>query len=138
MTNVQARAALVTEIATIWSASPFATVPLYWVGGPAPDVDAGDSYAVASVVFDAAVQASIERHPLTRVSGVARITGFKKNPGGDLYAQEMVEHLSTALAHRALGDLQMATPTPLGDEEHDGWYSSTWGVPFWFHKPFST
>lgn len=137
MTNVQARAALIGEIAAIWSASPFAAVPLYWIGGPEPDVDAGDRYAVASVVFDAAVQASIERHPLTRVSGIARITAFKKLPGGDLATHEMVEYVSAAMAHRSVGELQTTTPRPLGDEAHDGWYSSTWGIPFWFHKPFS-
>jgi hypothetical protein len=133
-TNIQARDALVTEVLSQWAASSFAPVPIHWVGGPPPAIDTVSEFVYASVNFLAAEQASVETTPLTRVRGSLKLTFFRKEPNGDRRSQEQAEYLCDALAHRTLGGVQTATPTPMGLETHDGWYSTTWGVPFWFHK----
>jgi hypothetical protein len=133
-TNIQARDALVTETLTRWAASTFSAVPVYWEAGPPPAIDTLVEFVYASVTFVHAEQASIEAVPITRVQGTLNLTFFGKEPNGDRRPAEMAEFLCDALKHRNIGGVATSTPRPAGKEDHDGWYSTNWAIPFWHHK----
>lgn len=133
-TNIEARDALVTEVIAKWAASAYSAVPVFWEAGPAPAIDTLSEFVYASISTVFAEQASIAAAPLTRVNGVLKLTFFGKEPNGDRRPNQMAETLCDALMHRNLSGVQTATPTPDGREAHDGWYSTSWSVPFWHHK----
>lgn len=133
-TNIQARDAIITEVLAQWAASAYSAVPIYWEAGPAPAIDTLTEFVSASVSMIHAEQASISETPLTRVRGALTVTFFGKEPYGDRRPNQMAEALCDSLKHRNLSGVQMTTPTPDGHEAHDGWYSTTWVVPFWHHK----
>ena len=133
-TNIQARDAIITELLAQWAASAYSAVPIYWEAGPPPPIDTLSEFVFASVSTIHAEQASISETPLTRVNGVLNMTFFGKEPYGDRRPNQMAETLCDSLKHRNLSGVQMTTPTPDGREAHDGWYSTTWAIPFWHHK----
>ena len=134
MTNVQARDTLIGQVLTLWAASAYSAVPIYWHGGPQPTLDNLDEFVYGSVIFRAAEQASIDMIPETRLVGGLKLTFFRKEPNGDRRSQELAEYLCDRLAYLDLSGVVTTTPGPLGGEGHDGWYSTTWEVPFWFYK----
>jgi hypothetical protein len=133
-TNIQARDAIITEVIVQWAASAYAAVPLFWEAGPSPELDSLSEFVYGAVSTLHAEQASISETPLTRVHGVLRLTFLGKEPNGDRRPNQMAETLCDLLKHRNLSGVQTTTPTPDGREAHDGWYSTTWTVPFWHHK----
>ena len=132
MTPEQARDALVTALQTTLTAS-LPTLKVYHESGKKPDLDqVGSAFLYVKVDFTGAKQASVESNPLTRVTGELCLNHFQKSGEGVKALLARAETLNSAMKHRNLSGLQTTTPRPGNKEEHDGWYSQEWVIPFYF------
>lgn len=130
MTPEQVRDALAAAVQTA-VANAF---PTYWENADTVPIDTvGDFFLHVSVDFQAAKQASVEAHPLTRLTGNLSLTHMQKEGTGTKALMARADALNAELKHLTLSDLQLATPTPGRKQSLKGWFSQEWLVPFWTH-----
>jgi hypothetical protein len=84
------------------------------------------------VNFDAAVQASVETAPMTRVQGSLLLVVMAAEGTGTRNSLTYVDYLSNLFKYRSLSGVQTGAPTPSSSLVSQGWFYQELFVPFWF------
>jgi hypothetical protein len=131
-TYVQARDALVSHLHTHWSVS-YPTIKVYYENTLPLALDSvGPVFLKVDVNFDAAVQASVETAPMTRVQGSLLLVVMAAEGAGTRNSLTYVDYLSNLFKYRSLSGVQTGAPTPSSSLVSQGWFYQELFVPFWF------
>jgi hypothetical protein len=134
MTPSQARDTLATAVSAALAAT-LPTLPVFYENADNPNLSSvGDAFLRVEFDFDNATQASMETRPLTRVDGEIGLWHFQKEGTGTKAMLARIDTLNDGLRHLTLSTLQLTTPRPDRKEDHDGWISQRWVIPFWFFQ----
>jgi hypothetical protein len=95
---------------------------------------AGDLFLRVEMYWDAAEQIELSHRPHHRTAGSVWFTIFSREDSGTQAALGLADRLTAALSFRNLSGIVTRVLKPGRRENHDGWQSQEWMLPFYFNS----